>query len=105
MSAKKRSAFRPSDHGPRHDPQHAVQLPETGFLRLSQIIGSRKTNPPTPPIIPVGRTTWLEGVKAKIYPSPVRGLGRRITVWKVEDIRALIVSVGAGESSEDTNHG
>ena len=28
-------------------------LPETGFLRLSQIVGNPKANPPIPPIIPI----------------------------------------------------
>ncbi len=71
------------------------KLPATGFLRLYQIIGSRKTNPPTLPIIPVGRTTWLEGVRQGRYPAPVKGLGKRITVWRVQDIVALIETIGA----------
>ncbi len=65
-------------------------LPEFGFLRLSQIIGNRKADPPIPPLIPVGRSTWWAGVKSGRYPQPVRSLGRRITAWKVEDIRNLI---------------
>lgn len=65
-------------------------LPEFGFLRLSQIIGNRKADPPIPPLIPVCRSTWWAGVKSGRYPQPVRSLGRRITAWKVEDIRNLI---------------
>ena len=66
------------------------QIPETGYLRLPQIIGDAKAKPPIPPIIPVGKSTWWAGVKSGRYPQPVRTLGRRITAWKVEDIRALI---------------
>ncbi len=66
------------------------QLPDTGFLRLSQIIGNRKADPPIPPLIPVGRSTWWAGVKSGRYPQPVRTLGRRITAWRVEDIRDWI---------------
>jgi hypothetical protein len=69
------------------------QLPETGFLRLSQIIGNPKANPPTPPLIPIGRTTFLNGVKSGKYPKPVR-LGERTVAFKVEDIRALIERLG-----------
>lgn len=69
------------------------QLPATGFLRIWQIIGTRKTNPPTPPLLPVGRSTWLQGVKTGRYPAPVKGLGKRITVWRVEDILRLIDQV------------
>lgn len=65
-------------------------LPEIGYVRLSQIIGNPKSKPPRPPVIPVSKSTWWAGVKSGRYPQPVRGLGRRITAWKVEDIRALI---------------
>ena len=66
------------------------ELPQTGFLRLPQILGNPKCNPPIPPIIPVSKSTWWEGVKTGRYPQSVRSLGRRITAWRVEDIRALI---------------
>jgi len=65
-------------------------LPETGYLRLHQIIGNNKANPPIPPIIPVSKSTWWAGVKSGRYPKPTRRLGRRITAWRVEDIRALL---------------
>lgn len=68
------------------------QLPETGYLRLTQIIGNPKSDPPTPPVIPVGKSTWWAGVKSGRYPQPVK-LGPRITAWRVEDIRNLIASV------------
>lgn len=66
------------------------KLPETGFLRLNQIIGNPKAQPPIPAIIPVSKSTWWEGVKSGRYPQPVRTLGLRITAWRVEDIRALV---------------
>lgn len=69
-------------------------LPETGYLRLSQIIGNPKANPPIPALIPVGKSTWWEGVKTGRYPKPTKTLGRRITAWRVEDIRALIERTG-----------
>lgn len=58
---------------------NTVQLPETGFLRLPEILQ----------LIPVSRSTWLAGVKTGRYPKSVK-LGARVTAWKVEDIRALI---------------
>jgi hypothetical protein len=65
------------------------QLPETGFLRLSQIIGDPKRG--IPPLIPVRKTTWWDGVRTGRFPRPVK-LGPRVTAWRVEDIRALIAS-------------
>ena len=65
------------------------QLPETGFLRLKQIIGDPDAEPPIPAIIPVGKSSWWEGVKSGRYPAPVK-LGPRMTAWRVESIRDLI---------------
>ncbi len=67
------------------------QLPETGFLRLSQIIGNPKAEPPIPPLIPIKKTAWWAGVKVGRYPQPVK-LSPRVTCWRVEDIRRLIES-------------
>lgn len=66
-----------------------MKLPETGLLRLNQIIGDRNAEPPVPPIIPVGKTCWWQGVKSGRFPQPVR-LGPRIVAWRVEDIKAII---------------
>jgi prophage regulatory protein len=62
-------------------------LPKTGFVRLSQIIGPGRP-------IPVSKYTWWEGVRSGRYPKPVK-LGPRITAWRLEDIRALIESGAA----------
>jgi predicted DNA-binding transcriptional regulator AlpA len=75
------------------------QLPETGYLRLPQIIGNPKAVPPIPPLIPVGKSTWWAGVKSGRYPKPVRTIGERITAWRVEDIRALIERCSAPDES------
>ncbi len=66
------------------------RLPETGFLRLPQIIGDPKADPPIPPIIPVRKSCWWDGVRTGRFPKPVK-LGR-CTMWRVEDIKALIAS-------------
>lgn len=55
-------------------------LPETGFLRLPQVLR----------LIPVSRSTWWAGVRSGRYPQPTRALGARITCWSVESVRALI---------------
>jgi len=75
-------------------------LPQTGYLRLSQIIGNKKSDPPIPAIIPVCASTWWNKVKAKEWPSPVK-LSANVTAWRVEDIRELIERINSGE----TQHG
>lgn len=62
-------------------------IPEIGLVRLSQIIGDKKQG--IPPIIPVSKSSWWDGVKKGTYPKPVK-LGERTICWRVEDIRALI---------------
>ena len=72
-----------------------IELPETGFLRLPQIIGDRNANPPIPPLIPVKKSNWWAGVRSGRYPKSYK-LGPRVTVWRVEDIRALIANAQWG---------
>jgi len=71
------------------------QLPEAGFLRLHQIIGNKKANPPIPPIIPISRTTFLQGVKTGKYPQPVK-LSARTVGWEVQGIRTLMEKMNGG---------
>jgi prophage regulatory protein len=59
-----------------------VELPKAGFVRLPSVLA------PNGPI-PVSKSTWWAGIKDGRFPRPVK-LGARITVWRVEDIRALI---------------
>jgi prophage regulatory protein len=68
------------------------QLPETGFVRIWQIVGSPKKN--IPGLIPVSRTTFLNGVKTGKYPKPIK-LSERTTAWRVKDIRKLLEELGA----------
>jgi hypothetical protein len=77
------------------DEQHeaaAGQMPEIGFLKLRQIIGNKKQK--LPPIIPVSKSGWYEGMKAGLYPKPVK-LGDRAVAWRVSDIRRLVEQMGA----------
>lgn len=77
----------------------AASIPETGFLRLAQIVGKKpvKNKPGITPLYPVSASTWWVGVRSGRFPKPVK-LGPRTTAWRVEDIRALIER----EASETT---
>jgi hypothetical protein len=72
----------------------STALKNTSFLRVWQIVGDAKAEPPIPPMIPVSRSTWLNGCKAGKYPKPVK-LSPRTTAWRTSDIQAFIDSVGA----------
>ena len=64
-------------------------LPATGYLRLAQIVGDKKAEPPIPAIYPVSKSIWWAGVKSGRYPKAVK-LSDRCTAWRVEDIRDLV---------------
>lgn len=66
------------------------QIPDSGFLRIRQIIGDKKAG--IPPLIPVCRSAWWKGVKAGRYPAGVK-LSPGVTVWRVDEIKALIASI------------
>jgi prophage regulatory protein len=61
-------------------PSIPVGLPETGFVRQSQLI---------PGILPFSSATLWRLVRAGRFPAPVR-LADRITAWRTEDVRQWI---------------
>ena len=56
-----------------------------GFLRLPGVLK----------LLPVSRSSWWAGVKAGIYPAPVR-LSARSVGWRYSDIHALLEALSAG---------
>ena len=62
------------------------------MLRLRQIIGSPKANPPVPRLIPVSRSTWYEIVKQEKL--PVVKLGARASGWRAEDVLRVARKLG-----------
>jgi len=54
-------------------------LPKTGFVRLPQVLA----------IIPISRSAWWAGIREGKFPKGIK-LGSKTTVWRAEDIRALI---------------
>ena len=61
-------------------------LPQEGFVRLPQVLA----------VIPIGKTQFWQGIKDGRFPQPVK-LGVRTSAWHVDDIRALIAKINAGE--------
>ena len=94
-----------------------------GYFRLSQIIGQsevteeeakrnrrrakvelkagktpnnrpKRARAATPPIIPVSRSTWWNGVRSGKYPKPVK-LGPRTTAWCRDSILKLCKEINS----------
>ncbi len=72
---------------PKANPYPLV-LPEQGFVRLPQILS----------VLPIGKSTWWAGVRSGRFPQPTKW-GSRISVWRVKDIRALLVRLASHEAA------
>jgi len=70
--------------------QQHTSIPETGFLRLPQVLH----------FFPIGKSTWWSGVATGRFPKPVK-LGPRTTAWKAQDIQKLIHDLELGECVSD----
>ena len=62
------------------------------LLRLKHIIGDPNAEPPVPPIIPISKSSWWEGVKSGRYPKPKK-IGANTTVWREDEIRVLVEKI------------
>ena len=67
-------------------PNQSQQVSD-GFLRIWNIIGDKKQN--IPALLPISRSSFLNGVKSGKYPKPYK-LGERTVGWRVQDIYALL---------------
>ena len=68
-------------------PTQAAQ--SVGYLRIWQITGDKKRG--IEPLLPIGRSTFLERVRKGEYPRPVK-LGVKTSAWRKSDIMALLAS-------------
>ena len=66
-----------------------MQADPPRFYRLPTIIGDSKATPPIPPLIPISRSAWWDGVAKGRFPAGIK-IAKRVTVWRAEDIHALI---------------
>jgi len=59
------------------------------FLRLKQIIGDPKAEPPIQPILPISKSSWWDGVKSGRFPKAIK-IGANTTVWREDEVRSLV---------------
>jgi prophage regulatory protein len=74
-------------------------LPETGFLRLKQIIGDKKANPPVPALLPVSAATFWAKIKNDEWALKPIKLSANVTAFRVEEVRTLIESFSQGAAA------
>lgn len=64
--------------------QRTHVLPETGFLRLAQVLL----------FVPFSKSTLWRRVVDGSFPAPVK-LSANVTAWRAEDVRRWIAEMGA----------
>jgi len=74
-----------------------VIFPEDGFVRVNQILGDSRKG--IAPFLPISRAHWFQGIKEGIYPKGIK-LSQRVTVWRAQEIRALLEKLAGDGSAE-----
>ena len=77
----------------------STPLNSGGLLRLKQIVGDNKADPPIPPLYPVSRGTWWNGVRDGRFPKPLK-ISTQCTAWRSEDIAKLIAEGPAPKAAK-----
>jgi len=72
-------------------------LPDSAFIRESQLVQSPK-RPHTPAPLPFSAPTLWRKVKAGTFPAPIK-LSDRVTAWNVGSVRAWIASHSAKQQA------
>lgn len=74
---------------PTQLPQGPV-LPETGFLRLAQLLT----------FVPISKSTLARRINEGSFPSPIK-LSARVTAWRAEDVRRWISEFGVQDKGSE----
>lgn len=77
-----------------NEPAVTQLLPNTGYLRIRQIVGDKAKG--IQPLIPISRSGWFAGVRSGKFPAG-RLLGPRTRVWLASEIAALIADAGGAK--------
>jgi prophage regulatory protein len=72
-----------------------MSSPAEKLYTEKEIVGDKKSW--TKGLLPVSRTTWRKGVKAGIYPPPIK-ISKRLKAWKSSAIeRVMDGELGVGQ--------
>jgi len=59
------------------------------LVRIKEIVGDKKADPPVPGLLPIGKSHFWAGVKSGKFPPPLK-LGERTTCWRLSDILQIV---------------
>lgn len=99
VQASSREIPAPPQVSPRQEPDStdpptlSQKIQALVLYRIWHILGNPHANPPIPPIIPISRSSFYAGIKKGKFPAPLR-LSARVSVWRGEQILALLETLG-----------
>ena len=73
-------------------------IPQSGFLRVSQLIADPK-RPDKTPILPFSRSTLYAKIKEGTFPAPVK-LGERMSAFTAQSVRDWIAAQEASATRQ-----
>jgi predicted DNA-binding transcriptional regulator AlpA len=75
-----------------HEPSISIfdALPDSAFVRESQLVQNPR-RPEFPALLPFSSATLWRKVAAGTFPKPIK-LSKRITAWRVADVRLFILA-------------
>ena len=76
-----------------------IEHQTTRYLRLKQIIGDPKADPPISPILPISKSSWYAGIKSGRYPAGI-SISPRTTIWRADEELAIVTRKAMGGSHE-----
>ena len=69
------------------------------LLRIKEIVGDSKADPPVSGLLPIGKSQFWAGVKSGKYPQPTK-LGPRTTCWKLSEILRIVEEGTSGKEGQ-----
>jgi prophage regulatory protein len=72
-------------------------IPDDAWLRLPHIVGDKKQG--IAPLLPVSRSTWLNGVRDEIYPKGTL-ISKRLRAWRGKDVKAVLAKMSQAVESQ-----
>jgi prophage regulatory protein len=61
-------------------------IPESGFIRVSQLLGTRRG---TIPILPISRSGLYAWIRSGRWPAPIK-LGPKVIAWPASVVRTAL---------------
>ncbi len=77
-------------------PPITSDLPPGALVRVAQIIGDAKSDPPLPALLPMSKSSFYALVRKGRLPPPVKLPGSSSSLWRLGELRSALAELTAG---------